>query len=68
MAGQQAGKAAFRDGRARQAPATGIDRLLCPENFATSVHGLARAMRLFRTAHDRSDARSKAAVRTARLR
>lgn len=59
---QQAGKAAFEDVTGETSPGYGIDGCSVP-NFATSVHGLARAMSFFATAHDRSDARSKAAVR-----
>ena len=59
---QQACKAAFEEVTGETSPGYGIDGCSAP-NFATSVHGLARAMSFFATAHDRSDARSKAAVR-----
>ena len=59
---QQACKAAFEEVTGETSPGYGIDGCSAP-NFATSVHGLARAMAFFATAHDRSDTRSKAAVR-----
>ncbi len=59
---QQACKAAFEEVTQETSPGYGIDGCSAP-NFATSVHGLARAMSFFATAHDRSDTRSKAAVR-----
>ncbi|MBU2360375.1 MAG: asparaginase, partial [Alphaproteobacteria bacterium] len=59
---QQACRAAFEEVTGETSPGYGIDGCSAP-NFATSVHGLARAMSFFATAHDRSDARSKAAVR-----
>lgn len=59
---QQACKAAFEEVTGETSPGYGIDGCSAP-NFATSVHGLARAMSFFATAHDRDDARSKAAVR-----
>ena len=59
---QQACKAAFEEVTGETSPGYGIDGCSAP-NFATSVHGLARAMSFFATAHDRSDTRSKAAVR-----
>lgn len=43
-------------------PGYGIDGCSAP-NFATTVHGLARAMAVFASAGDRSDTRSQAAVR-----
>ncbi len=59
---QQMGRAAFEDVTGEESPGYGIDGCSAP-NFATTVHGLARAMSVFATAHDRSDARSRAAVR-----
>lgn len=59
---QQACKAAFEEVTGEASPGYGIDGCSAP-NFATSVHGLARAMSFFATAHDRNDTRAKAAVR-----
>ncbi|MFZ3581616.1 asparaginase [Loktanella sp. DJP18] len=59
---QQACKTAFEEVTGEASPGYGIDGCSAP-NFATSVHGLARAMSFFATAHDRNDTRSKAAVR-----
>ncbi len=62
---QQACKAAFEDVTEETSPAFGIDGCSAP-NFATSVHGLARSMAFFASAHGRSDIRSIAADKLAR--
>ncbi len=59
---QQAAKAAFEEVTQQTSPTWGTDGCSAP-NFATTVHGLARAMAFFATAHDRSDTRSQAAAR-----
>jgi L-asparaginase II len=53
---------AFEQVTEETSPGHGIDGCSAP-NFATSVHGLARAMATFATAHTRSDRRSRAAER-----
>ncbi|MFG5381147.1 asparaginase [Yoonia sp. R2-816] len=62
---QQACKAAFEEVTQETSPMFGIDGCSAP-NHACTLHGLARAMAFFASAHDRSDARSQAAVRLAR--
>ncbi|MBK0327444.1 asparaginase [Rhodobacteraceae bacterium F11138] len=59
---QQAALAAFEDSTGQSSPGFGIDGCSAP-NFATTVHGLARAMAFFATASDRSDRQSMAATR-----
>ncbi len=59
---QQAALAAFEDTTGQSSPGHGIDGCSAP-NFATTVHGLARAMAYFATAADRSDRQSAAAAR-----
>ena len=59
---QQAALAAFEETTGESSPGYGIDGCSAP-NFATSVHGLARAMGWFASAHTRSDQASSAAVR-----
>ncbi|SEN16397.1 asparaginase [Loktanella fryxellensis] len=59
---QQMGRAAFQETTGEDSPGYGIDGCSAP-NFATTVHGLARAMAAFASAHDRSDTRSHAMVR-----
>ena len=59
---QQAGKAAFEETTGETSPTFGIDGCSAP-NHACTVHGLARAMAFFASAHDRSDLRSTAAVK-----
>ncbi|MBS1301831.1 asparaginase [Loktanella sp. SALINAS62] len=59
---QQACKQAFEEVTEETSPGYGIDGCSAP-NFATSVHGLARAMAAFASAGDRSDTRSQAMVR-----
>lgn len=59
---QQACKAAFEEVTEETSPLFGIDGCSAP-NHACTVHGLARAMAYFASAHDRSDTRSQAAVR-----
>lgn len=59
---QIAAKAAFEEVTGATSPTWGVDGCSAP-NFATTVHGLARAMAFFATAHDRSDTRSTAAAR-----
>jgi L-asparaginase II len=58
---QQAVRAAFEDATGEASPRYAIDGCSAP-NFATSVHGLARAMARFASA-DEGDARGKAMVR-----
>ena len=53
---------AFEEVTEESSPGHGIDGCSAP-NFATSVHGLARAMATFASAHTRSDRRSQAAER-----
>ncbi|WP_411889062.1 asparaginase [Yoonia sp. SDW83-1] len=62
---QQACKAAFEEVTQETSPMFGIDGCSAP-NHACTLHGLARAMAFFASAHDRSDARSQAAVRLTR--
>ncbi len=59
---QQAVKSAFEDVTGETSPMFGVDGCSAP-NHACTVHGLARAMAFFASAHDRSDARSTAAGR-----
>jgi L-asparaginase II len=59
---QQACKAAFEEVTQETSPMFGIDGCSAP-NHACSVHGLARSMAFFASAHDRSDTRSNAAAR-----
>ncbi|MFC2970323.1 asparaginase [Acidimangrovimonas pyrenivorans] len=59
---QKAVRAAFEEVTGEASPGYGIDGCSAP-NFATSVHGLARAMAFFAAADGGSDARSRAAVR-----
>lgn len=58
---QQAALAAFEDVTGEDSPGYGIDGCSAP-NFATTLHGLARAMARFASAHDRSDRTSAAAA------
>ncbi|AVO38581.1 asparaginase [Pukyongiella litopenaei] len=58
---QQAALAAFEDATGEDSPGYGIDGCSAP-NFATTLHGLARAMARFASAHDRSDRASTAAA------
>ena len=53
---------AFETVTAEASPGYGIDGCSAP-NFATSMHGMARAMAWFATAHQRSDTLSQAAAR-----
>ncbi len=62
---QQACKAAFEEVTQETSPMFGIDGCSAP-NHACTLLGLARAMAFFASAHDRSDARSQAAVRLTR--
>jgi L-asparaginase II len=59
---QQACKAAFEETTQETSPMYGIDGCSAP-NFAGSLHGLARSMAFFASAHTRSDVRSTAAAR-----
>ncbi len=59
---QQACMTAFDEVTGQDSPTYGIDGCSAP-NPATTVHGLARAMAWFASAHDRSDRQSEAAVR-----
>ncbi len=59
---QQACLAAFDEVTGLTSPTYGIDGCSAP-NPATTVHGLARAMAWFASAHDRNDRQSAAAVR-----
>jgi L-asparaginase II len=59
---QQACLNAFNEVTDLTSPTYGIDGCSAP-NPATTVHGLARAMAWFASAHDRSDRQSVAAVR-----
>ena len=58
---QQACKAAFEEVTGETSPTFGIDGCSAP-NHACTLHGLARAMAFFASAHDRSDTRSVAAT------
>lgn len=62
---QRAAKAAFEEVTGEDSPGVGIDGCSAP-NFATSVHGLARAMAFFAAAEDSGDARQRAAFRLTR--
>lgn len=62
---QKAVRDAFEDMTGETSPGFGIDGCSAP-NFATSLHGLARAMARFATASDSGDARNRAAYRLAR--
>lgn len=62
---QQAALAAFEETTGETSPTYGIDGCSAP-NFATTLHGLARAMAWFASAADRSDRQSIAAERLAR--
>ena len=53
---------AFETVTDRPSPGYGIDGCSAP-NFATTMHGMARAMAFFATAHGRSDSLSQAAAR-----
>ena len=55
-------RAAFEDVTGEASPGHGIDGCSAP-NFATSLHGLARAMASFASARDRSGARAEAQAR-----
>jgi L-asparaginase II len=59
---QTACKAAFEETTQETSPTYGIDGCSAP-NFAGTVHGLARSMAFFASAHTRSDVRSSAAAR-----
>ena len=59
---QMAVRTAFEDVTDQVSPGYGIDGCSAP-NFATTLHGLARAMGFFASAGDRSDTRSNAAAR-----
>ncbi|MDP4034506.1 MAG: asparaginase [Pseudorhodobacter sp.] len=58
-------KAAFEDVTGETSPGFGIDGCSAP-NFATTVHGLARAMAFFAAASDAGDGRQQAAHRLTR--
>ncbi len=58
---QQAAKAAFEEVTGETSPTFGIDGCSAP-NHACTVHGLARAMAFFASAHAGSDTRSQAAT------
>lgn len=58
---QQACKGAFEEVTCEVSPTFGIDGCSAP-NHACTLHGLARAMAFFASAHDRSDTRSVAAT------
>lgn len=62
---QRAIRAAHEDATALAAPGHGIDGCSAP-NFATSVHGLARAMATFATARDHGMVRERAMHRLTR--
>ena len=59
---QKAVRAAFEDVTQETSPMFGIDGCSAP-NHACTLHGLARAMAYFASAHDRNDTRSRAAAR-----
>ncbi|MEO9865233.1 MAG: asparaginase [Yoonia sp.] len=61
---QQACKAVFEEVTQETSPTYGIDGCSAP-NFASTLHGLARSMAFFASAHTRSDTRSSAAARLA---
>lgn len=58
---QQAIKSAFEDVTAETSPLYGLDGCAAP-NHACTLHGLARAMAFFASAHTRTDTRSNAAA------
>ncbi|KNG93807.1 asparaginase [Pseudaestuariivita atlantica] len=58
---QRAALAAFEETTGEASPGFGIDGCSAP-NFATTMHGLARAMAWFAGAHTRSDTASRAAA------
>jgi len=62
---QKACKAAFEETTQETSPTYGIDGCSAP-NFASTLHGLARAMAFFASAHTRSDTRSTAAAQLTR--
>lgn len=62
---QKAVKAAFEETTGEVSPGYGIDGCSAP-NFATSVHGLARAMSAFAAARDTGSTRERAMHRLAR--
>lgn len=62
---QKTVKAAFEEVTGETSPGFGIDGCSAP-NFATSLHGLARAMAYFARATDSGDARQRSAHRLAR--
>lgn len=59
---QIACKAAFEETTQETSPTYGIDGCSAP-NFASTLHGLARSMAFFASAHTRQDVRSQAAAR-----
>lgn len=59
---QQAARDAFETVTDEPSPGFGIDGCSAP-NFATTMHGMARAMAFFASAQDRSDSLSRAAAR-----
>ena len=59
---QKACREAFEVVTVLESPGYGIDGCSAP-NFATTMHGMARAMAFFATAHARNDRLSKAAAR-----
>lgn len=59
---QTACRDAFEGVTQMESPGYGIDGCSAP-NFATSLHGLAKAMASFATAHQRNDIRSQAQLR-----
>lgn len=59
---QQACLDAFETVTAESSPGYGIDGCSAP-NYATTMHGMARAMAFYATAHHRSDSLSQAAAR-----
>lgn len=58
---QVACRTAFEEVTGEASPGFGVDGCSAP-NFATTMHGMARAMAFFATAHTRSDAQSRAAA------
>ena len=62
---QRAVRAAFEEVTGQDSPGWGIDGCSAP-NFATTLHGLARAMAWFASARDRSDTASRGADRLVR--
>ncbi|MEC3860712.1 asparaginase [Mesobacterium sp. TK19101] len=58
---QKAARDAFETVTGMDSPGYGIDGCSAP-NFATTMHGMARAMAFFASAHDRSDSLSQAAA------